>query len=68
MIVSSVVLAYHGCDRSVAKSVVGREKELKASQNAYDWLGEGVYFWENSPRRALRWAQFLKDNPEGFQE
>jgi hypothetical protein len=26
------------------------------STNAYDWLGEGVYFWEYAPNRALDWA------------
>jgi hypothetical protein len=23
----------------------------------WDWLGHGIYFWEHSPQRALRWAQ-----------
>lgn len=32
------------------------------SENAYDWLGEGIYFWEHSPTRALRWAT------EGFRK
>jgi hypothetical protein len=26
------------------------------STNAYDWLGEGVYFWEHGPQRAYEWA------------
>ncbi|HEX5446169.1 MAG TPA: hypothetical protein VFW87_20240, partial [Pirellulales bacterium] len=30
--------------------------EWDKSQNAYDWLGDGIYFWEHSPTRALRWA------------
>lgn len=64
MIVSSIVLAYHGCDRSVAEEVIHGKKELKASENAYDWLGSGIYFWENSPLRALRWAEFLRDHPK----
>jgi len=63
MIVSSVVLAYHGCDQSLAEAVVGGHKDLKVSKNDYDWLGEGAYFWENSPRRALRWAEYLRDHP-----
>ena len=29
---------------------------LRPSQNAYDWLGHGIYFWEDSPARAMRWA------------
>lgn len=64
MILSSVILAYHGCDRSLAEQVVSGKKELKVSKNPYDWLGEGIYFWENSPRRALRWAEFLRDHPK----
>jgi hypothetical protein len=31
-------------------------KHLKASKNAHDWLGNGIYFWENDPRRALEFA------------
>lgn len=30
--------------------------DWKVSQNEYDWLGEGIYFWEHSPERARRWA------------
>jgi len=63
MIVSSIILAYHGCDRRLAEQVVSGKSDLKISKNSYDWLGEGVYFWENSPRRALRWAEFLRDHP-----
>jgi len=28
-----------------------------SSENAWDWLGHGLYFWETSPLRALEWAQ-----------
>lgn len=34
---------------------------LKASENGYDWLGIGFYFWENNYERALEFAQ----NPPG---
>jgi hypothetical protein len=27
------------------------------STNSYDWLGEGIYFWEHSPARAMQWAE-----------
>ena len=37
--------------------------QLKQSQNDYDWLGPGNYFWENNPLRALEYAKFLRDNP-----
>ncbi len=32
-------------------------KHLKMSQNTYDWLGEGIYFWENDPVRAFQFAE-----------
>ena len=51
------VYAFHGCDESVAEAVFAGKTELKMSKNNYDWLGSGIYFWENAPERALRWAQ-----------
>lgn len=57
------VLAYHGCDRAIGERVVGGYEELILSTNDYDWLGSGVYFWENSPGRALHWAEFLREHP-----
>jgi len=50
------VLGFHGCDRAVAELVVSRRGHLKPSENEYDWLGHGVYFWENNPARAMSWA------------
>jgi hypothetical protein len=52
----SLVLGYHGCELAVARQIVGGEKELRPSVNEYDWLGNGIYFWEDSPARALQWA------------
>lgn len=53
------VYAFHGCSREVAEAVLAGEMELKPSRNAYDWIGSGVYFWENAPERALRWAEAM---------
>jgi hypothetical protein len=50
------VLGYHGCDIRVAKQVVAGTARLLPSENKYDWLGHGQYFWEDSVGRALRWA------------
>jgi hypothetical protein len=60
------VLGYHGCDREVGEAVLAGETTLKASDNRWDWLGTGIYFWENSARRALDWAEFAKANPQFF--
>jgi hypothetical protein len=54
-----IVVGYHGCQRKLADGLLTGKiaiAEWNKSQNAYDWLGEGVYFWEHSPTRALRWA------------
>src|SRR5207245_2154347 len=60
------VVGYHGCRRDFARELVaGRVSAAawKLSQNDYDWLGEGIYFWEQAPGRAWQWAreQFGKD-------
>ena len=53
-----VVFGYHGCPRSVGEAILsGRDPQLKRSKNLYDWLGHGVYFWENAPERAMEWAK-----------
>lgn len=62
-VLPSFTLGFHGCDKAVAKRVFGGKATLKASQNAYDWLGHGVYFWENNPARALDYADELKKHP-----
>ena len=30
--------------------------EWRPSENEFDWLGRGIYFWEHSPERARQWA------------
>lgn len=31
--------------------------DLQSSKNPWDWLAEGIYFWEQNPRRALDYAK-----------
>lgn len=57
------ILGYHGCDASVGEAVLSGSQTLQASSNDYDWLGTGIYFWENDPNRALQWASFAQANP-----
>src|SRR5580658_4013425 len=54
------VIGYHGCDESVLRDVLLRGRTLRSSDNDYDWLGRGIYFWEHGPRRAYEWAQQSK--------
>jgi len=50
------VLGFHGCDASLAHKVVLGEEMLRMSSHDYDWLGHGIYFWENNVERARQWA------------
>jgi len=56
---SAFILGYHGCDSSVAESLLAG-KDFKPSGNDYDWLGPGIYFWEANPRRGLEFATEVK--------
>lgn len=59
-----LVIGYHGCDRETADALVsGQLLKLDPSDNPYDWLGPGVYFFQDDWRRALMFAQASADNP-----
>lgn len=61
---SGLVLGFHGCDLEIRNKIVSTKGEiLKSSENKYDWLGHGIYFWENNHIRALNFAKELKNNP-----
>jgi hypothetical protein len=58
-----IILAYHGAKAGepaqfAKRLLLGevRIDEWKPSENEFDWLGHGIYFWEHSPERARRWA------------
>jgi len=58
------IIGFHGCDKSVRDDIVSKKGIiLHPSTNEYDWLGGGVYFWENNYDRALEFAEYLRDNP-----
>ena len=52
----SYVFGFHGLDIAVGREVLNGKTELRHSKNSYDWLGHGVYFWENSFERAKQYA------------
>lgn len=54
------IIAYHGCDESVVRRALLTGAPLADSENDYDWLGRGIYFWEFGPERALEWAREVK--------
>lgn len=51
------IIGYHGCTATTAARIA-RGEAFSPSNNDYDWLGHGVYFWEHGPDRALR---FIRD-------
>jgi hypothetical protein len=50
------VIGFHSCDKEVGLRVLNGNDELLPSENAWDWLGTGIYFWEQNPFRALEYA------------
>lgn len=61
---SGLTLGFHGCDKSLRDKIVSEKGiVLKPSNNEYDWLGSGIYFWENNIERAFEFAIELKENP-----
>lgn len=61
----SYILAFHSCDREVGLKVLNGEEQLRPSENEWNWLGHGIYFWEHNPLRALEYA---KDVANGDQK
>lgn len=56
----NLVLGFHGCSSETYEKVLYGHEELNSSMNDYDWLGNGIYFWENSYAMALEWAKTHK--------
>lgn len=52
------MFGFHATKAETAKALVETSgSAFKPSANNYDWLGHGMYFWENSPHRAERFAR-----------
>ena len=60
---SGLLIGFHGCDKETCDKVINGKTQLAPSQNEYDWLGNGIYFWENNDRRAYQFSQELMANP-----
>lgn len=60
----NLIFGFHGCDESLCNRLVKGDLCLDYSENPYDWLGKGMYFWENDPARALQWAESAMKHPQ----
>ena len=52
----SFVYGFHGLDKEIALRILNQEDNFRPSENSYDWLGSGIYFWENNYQRAIQYA------------
>ncbi len=48
------ILGYHGTSQERAAAILNTG--FRASDNDYDWLGTGIYFFQDAPLRAKQWA------------
>jgi len=56
---TNIVFGFHGTDPAFAERLIRGEVRVEdwvPSSNLYDWLGHGIYFWEQAPDRAKAWA------------
>lgn len=48
-------IGFHGTSEEAAQRILASGFEI--SRNEYDWLGDGAYFFQDAPARALEWAR-----------
>ena len=57
----NLILGFHGCEKKDQERFLKDINYVKQSREAFDWLGHGMYFWENNMERALLWAERKKE-------
>lgn len=57
----NMIIGFHGCDLDVRNKLVNNPNKIEISKKPHDWLGHGLYFWENNYTRAMEWAQNKRD-------
>jgi hypothetical protein len=48
-------IGFHGTSVEAAQRILSAGFEV--SRNEYDWLGDGAYFFQDAPVRAMEWAR-----------
>lgn len=51
-----LAIGFHGCDEETCQQLLNSPNDVRFNANPYDWLGNGMYFWEDDPNRAQQWA------------
>ncbi|HEY4193932.1 MAG TPA: hypothetical protein VGM63_00235 [Mucilaginibacter sp.] len=62
-----LLIGFHGCDKSRQQDLLINSVSMPISEKPYDWLGHGMYFWENNADRALEWAK-AKESAKKIEE
>ncbi|MBI1929403.1 hypothetical protein HYR99_34805 [Candidatus Poribacteria bacterium] len=57
----AIVYGYHGTSIDSADAIL--QSGFEVSHNDYDWLGKGIYFFQEAPQRAWEWATDHHSNP-----
>lgn len=57
---SNLILGFHGCSGEVFNKVLYKHEHVIDSENDWDWLGHGAYFWEYNYDRAVSFAKELQ--------
>ena len=52
----NLLIGFHGCEEAVKQKLIHSSNSFQISRKPYDWLGHGMYFWENNEDRAMEWA------------
>lgn len=53
---SANIIGFHSCDIEVGIKLLNGEADILPSENNWDWLGPGSYFWEQDASRSLIYA------------
>ncbi len=49
------VRAYHAGDEHEIEKFIAGQPYMPSSYHSNNWLGNGLYFWENNPNKAEKW-------------
>lgn len=60
----SLILGFHGCDKKVGLDILNGKTHFNPSSNSWDWLGDGIYFWEQNPMLALEYATNIAEGKQ----
>jgi hypothetical protein len=65
---ASLIFGFHACEREIGEALLSGTAGFKPSENDFDWLGHGMYFWENNLTRAQEYAVELATKRKKIKE